>query len=474
MTYHLMSWISYYLGRFQSGLDHAEEGLKLAEEKGINDTTYGWLLMDYAMNALGLERYDDAINAAGEALQNFQHFECRWGQSYISHVFQLIYAELRDYSTAERFALSGLEAIRELDLPLDKGFMKSSLGAMFLETGRFDEARELLEEAVSLLRPTKLFLCQAYLWLARYYQETGRPHDAVKYLALGLNLGKEGHYEHWIVHEKNWIIPSLVMAFERQEMQGYIRTIIRKIGSYARDELIRLSGKGDHSIRNNANDLLDEIREIPPEGLRIQCLGKFAVYKGNEEIPQERWTSRKAMMLFKILIHERDKGFIPKDILMEQLWPEQNPDKILNRFHVTLSMLRKTLEPDLPKAKTSSYLIRNGDAYRLDLGKDSQVDVDVFKEHVTLARQIADNEESIAHCLEAERLYQGDFLQEDLYDDWCAYERELLQQEYIYVLKQLIGHFEEKADFEQCILYARKYLVTDSYDEGIYQDLMRS
>jgi LuxR family maltose regulon positive regulatory protein len=473
MTYHLLAWTSYYLGSFSQGFDHATEGLRLAEEKEINDTTRGWLLMDYALNALGLERYNDAINAAKEALQNFQDLECRWGQSYISHVFQLIHAKLGDYSTAERFARSGLEAIKELDLPMDKGFIMASMAAMFLETGRFDEARPLLEDAIRLLRPTKLFCAQAYLWLARYYRETGNQHDAMKNLVSGLHLSKAGHYDHWIVCEKHWIIPALVEAFVRKEIQGYIKTILFRIGSDATAELTRLLRHKDRSIRDIASALLKELREIPPEGLRVNCLGKFAVYKGKNEIPQERWTSRKAKTIFKILIHERNKGFIPKDVLMEHLWPGQNPDKIMNSFHVALTALRKTLEPGLPKGASSSYLIRNNEAYRLEPGKNGRVDVDIFKEHIARARQDQDQETSIAHYLEAEKLYQGDFLQEDLYENWCAYEREFLQQEYLSILKELMNHFEAKADFEQCIHYALKYLAIDSYDEGIYQNLMR-
>ena len=220
------------------------------------------------------------------------------------------------------------------------------------------------------------------------------------------------------------------------------------IDSDAEDELSRLLRHRDESVRETASVFLAEFREKPPEGLRVHCLGRFAVYKGEEEIPQERWTSRKARTLFKILVHERDKGFIPKDVLMEHLWPEQHPDTIINRFHVALTSLRKTLEPGLSRGAASSYLIRNGDSYRLDLGKGGWVDVDEFRKHVGESRDDSDREAWLAHCLEAEKLYRGDFFQEDLYDPWFSNERELLQQEYIAVLRRLMDYFEEKADYE--------------------------
>lgn len=473
MAYHLLSWASYYLACFQEGLEHAEEGLRLADGKGINDTTRGWLLMDLSLNALGLGEFDTAVKAAGEALQTFQEFECSWGRSYTSHVLQLIHTKLGEYAAAERFALNGLEAIKELDLPLDKGIILANLAALYLETRRFGEASPLLEEAQVILRPTKLFSCQVHLWLARYYRETGSPHDAGENLLSGLCLCEAGHYDNWVVCEKRWIVPALVEVYAGGKMQACIRRILHAIGPDAGDELSRLLKHRDDSVRKAASVFLAEFREKPPEGLRVHCLGRFAVYRGEEEIPQERWTSRKARTLFKILVHERDKGFIPKDVLMEHLWPEQQPDTAINRFHVTLTSLRKTLEPGLSRGAASSYLIRNGDSYRLDLGKSGWVDVDEFRKHVGESSDDSDREAWLSHCLEAEKLYRGDFFQEDLYDPWFSYERELLQQEYIVVLRRLMDYFEERADYEKCVRYAWKYLAADSCDESVYQDLMR-
>jgi two-component SAPR family response regulator len=429
--------------------------------------------MDLSLNALGLGRYETAMKAAGEALQTFREFECSWGQSYTSHVLQLIHTRLGEYAAAERSALTGLEAIEELDLPLDRGVILANLAALYLETRRFEEARPLLEEARTIMRPAKLFSCQVHLWLARYHRETGSPHDARENLLSGLHLCEAGHYDHWAACERHWIIPALVEAYAEREMRACIRRILHTIGPDAEDELRRLLEHGDEPVRETASAFLAEFRGKPPEGLRVHCLGRFAVYRGNEEIPQERWTSRKARTLFKILVHERGRGLIPKDVLMEHLWPEQNPETVTNRFHVALTSLRKTLEPGLPRGAASTCLIRSGDSYRLDLGKGGWVDVDEFKKHVGESRDDSDREAWLAHALEAEKLYGGDLFQEDLYDPWFSHEREHLQQEYISVLRKLMDYFEERADYERCVHYAWKCLAADSCDECVYRDLMR-
>ena len=93
--------------------------------------------------------------------------------------------------------------------------------------------------------------------------------------------------------------------------------------------------------------------------------------------PQEIWKSEKAKALLKYLTLNRNKGYISKDLLLELIWPDQDPDVTSNRFHVALSTIRKTLEPDLPRGKPSSYLLRKGNSYRLEIGSDGSIDIDL-------------------------------------------------------------------------------------------------
>ena len=60
------------------------------------------------------------------------------------------------------------------------------------------------------------------------------------------------------------------------------------------------------------------------------------------------------------------KGYLDKEILMELLWPEEDPKKSAQRFHVALAALRKTLEPAIKKGVRSSYIKRSGTGYRID------------------------------------------------------------------------------------------------------------
>ncbi len=158
---------------------------------------------------------------------------------------------------------------------------------------------------------------------------------------------------------------------------------------------------------------------------------------------------------------------------MEILWPEEDARKTAKRFHVTLAALRKILEPDIVKGTPSSYLLSSGDTYRLQTGNEGWIDCQAFARELHLAQQADDPTEAMAHYRKAESLYQGDFLEEDRYAQWCLEPRERYQEDYLYCLMKLIHYCEQQQDDQLCILFAGKYLKMDKYAEHIYRRLMR-
>ena len=213
-------------------------------------------------------------------------------------------------------------------------------------------------------------------------------------------------------------------------------------------------------------------QEVQTPCLNVFFFGKFRVFRGDEEIPDKRWKSKKALMIFKYLLFSRQKGYLKKDILMELLWPEDDPVKTSKRFHVALASLRKTLEPEISRGTSSAYISRSGDAYIIDIGDKGWVDIENFKEELRLGQKIKDAEKSIEHLLKAEMLYRGDFLEEDLYVQWCDEEREKFKEEYLQLLEEIIHYYMDKKNYKQCIDYAKKFLSIDKYAENIYQLLM--
>ncbi len=236
---------------------------------------------------------------------------------------------------------------------------------------------------------------------------------------------------------------------------------------------LKLLPKPGSSISDD--DPVDDQNAIPKlstPSLKVYMFGKFRVFQQDQEIPDKRWKSKKALMIFKYLLYHRPKGYLKKDVLMELLWPEDDPVKTAKRFHVALASMRKTLEPEIIRGTPSAYILRSGDAYCIDIGDKGNVDIDDFKKELMLFKKTKDSEESIEHLLKAEAIYGGDFLEEDLYVQWCDEERERFKEEYLQLLEEIIKYYHVKKDYERCIYYANKYLKTDIYAESIYQLLM--
>jgi DNA-binding SARP family transcriptional activator len=257
-----------------------------------------------------------------------------------------------------------------------------------------------------------------------------------------------------------------------EELSSKVRRLVNKnetktVGS------LKLLTKPDHLLINDAPvDDQNAIPKLQTPSLKVYLFGKFRVFQGDREIYDKRWKSKKAQMIFKYLLYHRPKGYLKKDVLMELLWPEDDPVKTAKRFHVALASMRKTLEPEIIRGTPSAYISRSGDAYCIDIGNEGYVDIDNFKKELKFAKEKKGSEELIDHLLKADTIYRGDFLEEDLYVQWCDEERERFKEKYLQLLEEIIKYYHVKKNYKKCIHYANKYLKTDIYAESIYQLLM--
>ncbi|MCP4757791.1 MAG: hypothetical protein GY866_43585 [Proteobacteria bacterium] len=271
-----------------------------------------------------------------------------------------------------------------------------------------------------------------------------------------------------------WAVPLLVETYAKGKMKPYLQKHMKSVmGPWINDnEFKSISNSRDPKIRKALADMVSYLPKTPPGDLRINFFGKFEVSAGNEPMPDKRWKSRKAKTLFTFLAFKRSQGYTPKEVLMELLWPEDDPKKTLKRFHVLLATLRKILEPDILPGVASSYIVREGDGYRLSLGEKGATDFEEFMGLLEKGRQETDPE-IVLRCFEkAESIYKGDFLEEDPYVDWCDQQRERFRNEYLSLLSWIMDDYEGKKSYDSCIAYAEKHLSVDPYAEDVYRRLM--
>jgi DNA-binding SARP family transcriptional activator len=164
--------------------------------------------------------------------------------------------------------------------------------------------------------------------------------------------------------------------------------------------------------------------------VHIRSLGVFAVIRGGEAVPAGAWQSKKARDVVKILVTRRGRP-ITREALIETLWPEQDPQRTSNRLSVALGTARWVLDPER-RFPPDTFIRADRYSARLDL---DHVSVDVERFLALAGEGIACYrsgrlDEAAAVLERAEAAYTGEFLEEDIYDDWAEPLREESQALY--------------------------------------------
>lgn len=152
----------------------------------------------------------------------------------------------------------------------------------------------------------------------------------------------------------------------------------------------------------------------------IKCFGRFICFLPGEEGDSLRWRTSKAEELFALLVHYQGKP-MPREILIDTLWPEADPESAANNFRVTCTYLRNTFA----EIGLKEVLLRDRDNYMLDLGKFRCDSLDFI--HI-VGRDGASGAD-YAEYEEASRLYTGAYFENKPYE-WAPALRAWFENEF--------------------------------------------
>ena len=480
-SYYLISYSCFYLGKFNRGMDSAIVGLKVDSDRGISDELSEFLRLLRIRNWLETgnttsDQLTQAIAECRDSLDSFRNNNFPVGMAQANLVLHRAHLKENNRSQAEQCLRDGIASLEKHDMVLLENELKLALSELLF----FDKGGEHRKEAMSLLKraeeqllSSSWHMCWVARLYARYYWEYGHKETTHKYIVYSLKISEEEGFDYWIVSEKHWIIPLLVELLALGSIPSYIKDLFALIGTEAEHPLQLLQNHRNKNIRSTAKTLLEQIPQPVAPSLRVRLFGRFQLSVGDLVIEDSSWTSKKARTLFKYLLSKRTRGYVEKEVLMELLWPGEDPQRSALRFHVALAALRKALEPSIQKGVKSAYIKRSGSAYSIDIGSNGSIDTEEFSAVIDLAEHEPDLVRAIQHYKRAESVYRGDFLEEDIYEEWCDEERELLRQKYLSVLEKIISFYESRQEFSESIAYCNKYLRIDRYSETITRRLMQ-
>jgi ATP/maltotriose-dependent transcriptional regulator MalT/DNA-binding SARP family transcriptional activator len=207
------------------------------------------------------------------------------------------------------------------------------------------------------------------------------------------------------------------------------------------------------------------IEAHPGYQLRVETLGGFQVWRGDEAIPSNGWRREKSRQLFQLLLTYRHSP-LDRDQVCEYLWPEADPATAQRNFKITLNTLFQVLEPEREAGSESAFIFREGTTYGLRPNADLWLDAEEFSKAAKAAK------EDPAWLQPAMELYKGEYLPDTLYETWAAEESERLSAVFLESADRLAEILVGKKRFGEAVDLCQRILGQDNCWERAYRHLM--
>jgi ATP/maltotriose-dependent transcriptional regulator MalT/DNA-binding SARP family transcriptional activator len=217
-----------------------------------------------------------------------------------------------------------------------------------------------------------------------------------------------------------------------------------------------------------ATDLLRGFDRKSLFPVSIRTLGGFAIVREGTPLPSSAWQSKKARDLLKMLLARRGHP-TPREALMEALWPEGDVGVLANRLSVALATVRSVLDPN-KRFDPGHFIVTDNESVGLRI-ENLQVDVESFLKQVNRGFRLkrADRiTEAVKELAGAEAAYTGDFLEEDVYEDWAAPLREEARAAYLDTARTLAQEAKSLGDLQSAQRFVLRILEHDVYDEDAH------
>ena len=219
--------------------------------------------------------------------------------------------------------------------------------------------------------------------------------------------------------------PALSRQFRR------VRSLSTSDESQTLDALIADQSDGEDKGRPTLGE------ESAP--VYIRTFGSFSLEVNGVALKPSDWRSAKTKQILALLLLRRGGG-IPRDELINTIWPGTERESGSNNLKFCWSILKRLLEPGLTNRAESRFLRRGPAGYELIMDDGLKVDVDVFGEQLVRCRWSGSPDD----LLGAVNLYRGDFLADLPATDDIESKRDRYRDEYVSAVMRIVNYFSER------------------------------
>ncbi|MBE3553743.1 MAG: hypothetical protein IMW85_01805 [Thermicanus sp.] len=447
-----------FLGEGEKAKKKAQQGILFAAEMNAPFVeAVGWSRMGHAVSTFASDQAHLAEESYLTSLEIFEEIGVARGPAEPMMGLTFLYGKMGKYDLALSYGEKAYKLAQSVSDLWIGALTKLGMGIASFYSKKEKEAEILfLETYQQAIECKDHFLETASsLWLSLLYERLERMEDFKEWWGRTLTLAIEGQYDFLFTHssflspkDPQMMIPLFIRSQEDMEenLTHYSKKILEKMGF---------------------RDLIFH----PGYTLRVETLGRFRVYLGDRELQEKDWQRSSAKRLFQYFLSKRNRE-LPKEMIQEDLWPEADEDTRERDFKVSLNALTRALEPERKARSSSYYIFRQGSNYRLQLHTGFFLDVEDFEKEYEKGLVLKNEEDAITLLMRGFKRYHGDFLPDNLYDDWVNEERERLSLLFLKGSERLSLLLLRAKRENEAIPVAEKMLSIDPLWESAYRILM--
>jgi DNA-binding SARP family transcriptional activator len=157
--------------------------------------------------------------------------------------------------------------------------------------------------------------------------------------------------------------------------------------------------------------------------MQVRCFAALEIVVDEKPIDLSTVRPRALSVLRLLALHAGRP--VHREALMDSLWRDVEPDAALHSLQVAVSSLRKLMS-DRP----SLAIVRQGDAYQLEMGPDASCDVRSFQAALAAAAAAvtrSEHRQAYDEAMRAADLYRGDLLLDEGPAEWVVGHRDALR-----------------------------------------------
>jgi predicted ATPase/DNA-binding SARP family transcriptional activator len=192
--------------------------------------------------------------------------------------------------------------------------------------------------------------------------------------------------------------------------------------------------------------------------LTVRALGALEIFAGGSPIDATAQRGRATELLLFLLFNPAGAT---KEEIGVALWPEADPSKLRNNFHVTVHRLRKLLGGP-------HWIAADKDVYTLNRSGGVDFDAELFEREVKGALRTGE----LARIEAALTRYRGDLARIPGSGEWLLAFREQLRELYSDALRTAGRGRMSAGDFAGAAQFYEKLIDADDLDEQAYRNLM--